>query len=242
MNPIILLTATINARKDGFTKLLDPQKRLDQYLDALNFYLNNTDNKIIFVENSNIDISDKIGNNNLTDRLEILTFDGNKHEKCLGKGIGEMNIIEYALVHSKFIQQNRNSIIFKITGRLILLNIANHLNLLKSKLLLDNMVIGDLRHNLSSADSRFFGGTIRFYKEFIFKYKSLINDSNGFYFEHALAKSILSAIINDFSYEPLSYYLDFNGQSGSSGIMYNDNFIRTYVRNIKMKIKSHFLK
>ena len=58
MTQILFLTACVNSKGMAYTKLSNPEIRLQQYKDTLNWYLENTDMKILLVENSGYDFSD----------------------------------------------------------------------------------------------------------------------------------------------------------------------------------------
>ena len=57
MNQIIFLMACVNPKGMAYTKLSNPEIRLQQYKEALDWYLENTGNKILLVENSGYDFS-----------------------------------------------------------------------------------------------------------------------------------------------------------------------------------------
>lgn len=122
---VILLTATIDPRGMGLTKLTNPVTRENQYLDALEFYLNETKLKIVFCENTGTNIYNKINSAEKDSRLEYLTFQGNNYDKSKGKGYGEAKIISYALKNSKFLEDC--IYIIKITGRIKVLNINDYI-------------------------------------------------------------------------------------------------------------------
>lgn len=208
MKKVILLTGCINPNGMSFTQLNNPCERQKQYIDAIHFYLSKTTCKIVFCENSNTDIKPYI--KNAQDRLEILTFSGNQN-KQRGKGYGEAEIIEYALHHSTFIQDN--IIIIKITGRLIVNNI---LQLLKSIRYKHDFVTCLFHSDLKFADSRIFCGTISFFKELL-KNKNKMDDEQGVFFEHILASTVLdsSVCFLPFSEEPC-----ITGFSGTTGKLY----------------------
>jgi len=210
MKTVILLTGCINPNGMPFTLLTDISERQKQYVDAIHYYINNTDYRIVFCENSNTDISPLFKNEQ--GRLEILTFAGNQ-DKQRGKGYGETEIIEYALHQSSFIQDA--CIIIKITGRLIVTNICQILKSLNYK---HDFVTCLFHSNLKFADSRIICGTTSFYKEFL-KNKGCLNDSEGIFFEHVLASTVLDSSICfiPFSEEPL-----ITGISGTTGELYKD--------------------
>lgn len=125
----VVLTATINPPQNRHDiARSDPGLRLEDYKSALLFYLTLPDSlfqHILFIDNSNSDISeleklvDKVNHNK---NVEIMSFDGNNHPPSYGKGYGEFKLLDYGLTKSKYI--NQNSIIWKITGRLKILNLA----------------------------------------------------------------------------------------------------------------------
>ena len=209
MNKVILLTGCINPNGMPFTMLTDTSERQRQYVDAIHYYINHTDCKIVFCENSNTDISSLFDNDQ--SRLEILTFLGNQ-DKQRGKGYGESQIIEYALHHSSFI--NEDSVIIKITGRLLVNNIRQIIDSLKYK---NDFVTCLFHSDLKFADSRIFCGTTSFYKEFL-RYKERMNDFEGIFFEHILASTVLESSYRfiPFTEEPL-----ISGISGSTGKQYH---------------------
>lgn len=241
MEKIILLSATVNANDDGLTKILNPEIRLKQYIKAVHFYLNNTSVKIILVENSNFDFKTILDYAHWRNRLEILFFYGNDYELERGKGFGEMNIIEFALNNSQIIQDIDNCFIFKITGRLILTNVGDFFKQADSLTYPNDYIISDLRQNLSFADSRLFGATINFFKNYLLKYKIVINDSEGIYFEHALAKSILKAISENYIYEPMYNYPNFIGLSATNGLNYRKKILMRFLKNKMRNFKYYVL-
>ena len=210
MKTVILLTGCINPNGMPFTHLNDVSERQKQYVDAIHYYISNTDCEIVFCENSNTDISPLFENKQ--ERLEILTFSGNQN-KQRGKGYGEAEIIDYALQHSSFIQDN--CIIIKITGRLIINNIRQIINSQTSK---HDFVTCLFHSDLKFADSRIFCGTVPFYKEFLIN-KEKMNDGKGVFFEHVLASAVLESSFRfiPFVQEPL-----ITGISGTTGESYQE--------------------
>ena len=222
MEIVILLTGCINPNGMSFTTLTDVNERQTQYFHAIQYYLRNTHCNIVFCENSNTDIRSHFNSNIFKNRLEILTFLGNQ-DKQRGKGYGEAEIIEYALQHS--LLMHKNTIIIKITGRLIINNINTILKSLKHQ---ERDFISCIIHSdFKFADSRIICATSTFYKEFL-NNKNMINDNNGVYFEHALCFSVLNSSITyiPFIEEPLII-----GESGSTGVKY-----QSYLPNKKQRL------
>ena len=218
MNRILFLSACIAPGNMYFTKLTDVAIRQKQYIAALQWYLNNTNFKILFVENTNCDLSEYFVNEIKNGRLEMLTFNGNNYDIKRGKGYGEALILEYGLNHSALLKQASSFV--KITGRLICTNI----NLLTKCCGKDNVlyarIVRDEQKKLT-CDSRLFISSLDFLRIFLSKKESL-NDSNHFYFEHLLF-NVRSLWISG-KKKATEPWLPMNiiGESGSTGSVYNE--------------------
>src|SRR5574344_1117536 len=212
---VILMTACINPDGMVYTKLTDPNERKRQYIDALNYYMSNTSIPIVFVENSNTDISPSL--NLLSSKnIELLTFNGN-HNKIHGKGYGEAEIIEYAINKSKYIEEN--TCIIKITGRLIIKNIQNLILQLALGFLPSRSIICSFNSDYTFADSRIIIAPCPFY-QLLLNNKSLIDDHKNVYFENVLSKTIKEQCA--YSYFPFLIEPQIIGKSGSIGIDYEE--------------------
>ncbi|MCF2559939.1 hypothetical protein I6E23_08225 [Prevotella brevis] len=217
MDDIILLTACINPGGMPFTVVSDATQRLNQYLLALQFYLQNTSCPIVFVDNSNMDKTPFLEyESQYGSRLEILSFDGNK-VKTQGKGFGEMEIIEYALIHSKFNLLLDKHRIVKITGRLIVRNINSLLKCDKWHLYPYKSIVCHVNSDLTFADSRIFI-SLGSFMNLLVKQKKYLNDTKGIYFEHLLCQQIKQQ--KTFTFFPFITEPHFEGISGSTGIKY----------------------
>ena len=217
MDEIILLTACINPGGMPFTVVSDATQRLNQYLLALQFYLQNTSCPIVVVDTSNMDKTPFLEyESQYGSRLEILSFDGNK-VKTQGKGLGEMEIIEYALIHSKFNLLLDKHRIVKITGRLIVRNINSLLKCDKWHLYPYPSIVCHVNSDLTFADSRIFI-SLGSFMYLLVKQKKYLNDTKGIYFEHLLCQQIKQQ--KTFTFFPFITEPHFEGISGSTGIKY----------------------
>ena len=109
----------------------DPHDRLQDYEKALKFYLpllSQCIDSIVFAENSNSDISvlrGIIAQAGVTERVEFLVFDGLDHPPIYGRAYGELKLINYVMNHSLIINtQDREMIVWKVTGRYIISNLC----------------------------------------------------------------------------------------------------------------------
>lgn len=130
---IVLLTATISPPKNAKNLVVvDSSLRLQQYLSAFEFYLQQIQQKcfshIVFVDNSGSDCSSLnklVIDNNLTNQVEIISYYGLDHPVVYGRGFGEFKLVEYAMLNSRIIlSADKDAAIWKITGRYIVTNLA----------------------------------------------------------------------------------------------------------------------
>ncbi len=236
-NILLFLTGTINTYNKEFCVLNDPEKRKNEYINTIRYYLANYGYRILFVENSNENISSQFEVEIENKQLEILCFDGNKYDEKIGKGLGEMLCIEYGILHSSFIRQN--PFIFKITGRYKILNLKNFIDFYKTHS--DTELIADLTNNFKSSQSCIFGFKPFFAKKFLLNYTSILNDTSGIYFEHALAKAVLLAISENIKFYIFRYYPKIHAISGTTGKAYNISFFYFSLRRLKYFIRYYIM-
>lgn len=234
---ILLLTGCINPNGMPFTALNNKEERQNQYVEALHFYLSQTSYPIVFTENSGTDISILFQKEIESGRMEYITFMGNQ-EKKRGKGYGECEILKYALKCSKLINNSPDSRIVKITGRLIIRNINVILRFHKA-IFPKNTVFFNINSELNFSDSRLIIAPIGFYYAFQ-KNGNEINDSAGYYFEHALLDTMKSE--KRYQYSPFFLSPQIEGSSGSTGYTYEEvpGSLQFFVRYFKLAISQRY--
>lgn len=190
MNQILFLTACVNPKGMAYTKLSNSGIRLLQYKEALDWYLENTEHKILLVENSGYDFSYCYQKQIEEGRLEMLCYDGNDYNRSLGKGYGEAAIMEYGFIHSSLINSHQDDLcIVKITGRLLCLNINDLCRSCKGvNTVYANISKDDWDGNI--ATSQVVMAPVSFFKESFLPRREEINDSKCRHFEHVLYDSI----------------------------------------------------
>lgn len=235
---IILLTGCIEPNGMVQTTLKDKEVRKEQYINALNFYLQKTGYSVVFVDNSNSDISYLFKTYIQSGRLEYLSFCGNQR-KDRGKGYGECEIIQYALDHSNIIKTSKDKRIAKITGRLVVKNINSVISL-HSVLFNHKTVFFSINSDLSFSDSRLIIAPTIFYTKFLTS-KEDIDDSKGYFFEHALIDTFRK--YHDLSYSPFYIMPRIEGMSGSTGEVYSNeaNTYSFYMKYVKYSIRQRYL-
>ena len=105
----VLMTATLRPPAAAVARS-DPNDRLNDYLDALRFYLDTPDavvNRILFVDNSASDLGplqDLVRNHAHGKRVELISFSGNDHPPERGKAYGEFKLMDHGLKQSTLFQ------------------------------------------------------------------------------------------------------------------------------------------
>lgn len=236
-NICILLTATIDPKGIVFLKRNNPIVRENDYIKSMKRWMEMQQFPIVFCENSDYNI-DKIKNivkKHKKKKIEILQFDGQCFPREFGKGYGEVIIINYAIRHSKIIKSS--DYIIKVTGRYIVENIKKMTErLLRNS---DIYVMADFKNNLTWADSSVFAFKSSFIVDYLLKFQNLLNDSKGFYFEHALARAICRAIGDGYKWVPLPHKPIVIGYSGTSDTPYKASKVRWLSGEVIHKIKNY---
>lgn len=235
----------------SYTVINDPSLRLEQYIESLKFYLNETNYKIVFVENTNTDISGFFQFEIDSRRLEILMFDGNNYPRYLGKGFGEMSIIEYAINNSFILKNNSDKYIVKLTGRIKIVNINDILNRLSKNIKADLKFTSTQLRTPNKSYSELIIAPYFFYKSFLINKKSMLNDSCGIYFEHILSLSLFQWVKNGNKFLDMPAFVKKEGSQGSTGVTYYPHipfrnkiklFIRHIINSLAFKILLYFKK
>ena len=98
-NVILLLTACIKPNVTDTIAVSDWHERQRMYVEAVQWYVDNTPYEILFVENSGTDISQLV--NDKDGRVEFLTFNSPPTVPDRSRSYKEMEILEYAKAQSK---------------------------------------------------------------------------------------------------------------------------------------------
>lgn len=232
MEVILLLTACIKPNVTDYIAIPDYTERKNMYIDAINWYIRNTDFKIIFVENSGTNIEGNIMKAD-SNRIEFLTFESKPTVPERSRSYKEIEILEYAFKHSRFLKKE-DLIIVKITGRLILQNINDIIkSLLRKGRKVKGFVSSAKNARKPFSDCRFIYFSKNFWP-YLYKQKEKIWPTYGM--EWVLGDAIRDAQKNGikFIYPPL--YEDIEGIGMSQGHSLKSHGFQL----LKKKIK-HFI-
>ena len=193
MDFCLILTATINPGEMPDLVRKDVITRLEDYKKSFEFWVNKSSvKKIVFIENSNYDLSFfyNFAKQFKDKEIEILSNDLNsKFDKTLGKGYGQYLCLNEVFQNS-VIARNTNYFI-DVTGRHCVTNfeiILEDINFNKSDIYVN------LSNNLKFSDTNIYAGNKDFFMNYVIPETSKTNDKNGNIFENCVAKSCFKAI------------------------------------------------
>lgn len=229
MKRLLFLTSTVRPALPNYVG--DVDGRIREYISAINYYITNTDYKILVIDNSGYDFHQVVPRSN---RFEALFFTEDVDNAARGKGYGESRILDYGFSHSLFI--NDASQIIKITGRHIIKNINSLLRFCSG----DKIVYVDSNINFTYAHSYFFVAPKSFYTNFLFPHQEEMNDSKGVHMEHVLAKSLREWKSLGYKYRQFVLPIYIIGHPGTTKIAYRkpslDRYIKILVKYIMTRI------
>ena len=231
---VIFLTATIQPGTFDFVGRANYQERESDYYHAIKFYMS-MQLPLVFVDNSNFH-SEKI--HGLTKDYPLFEYHTFKSEKSIeGKGHGEIEIFDYALVHSEMLK--KTDWIIKISGRYIIENISTFL----SKIDLEGQeVFVNYTRNMRWADTRFILIKKTFYHEY-FKpcVEKYLDEKNMVLLEHIFARSVhlFQASGGEISIWPC--YPFYNAHDGTNGEKVYFNYFKKFKYRFYFKLKSKIL-
>jgi len=158
---ILILTATITPPDNvPNLKRSDPLIRRKDYLEALRHYLtlpNEVVDRIVFIENSQSDLSDLkelaelLGNDK---HVEFISFNGLDYPPHYGRAYGEFKMLDFGVQNSVILNSIESTECFwKVTGRLKLFNLKD---LIKKSPPSYKMIIDFLKTPTEMVDLRLF--------------------------------------------------------------------------------------
>lgn len=241
---VLLLTATVTSQWEHNNKVINPELRLIQYVNAIQWYLDHTPFRIVIGENSGYYQLLEHFDSKYQDRLELICYIETNTTRTFG--YNEMLILRHLKDESKFISDSK--LIFKVTGRLITRNIMSHVHQLRN--IRGDFFAAHLHRSLLYIDSRFFAFTTSKFDEILalqdvccavywvdIHAGKCKNGENGLYvdFESTIGAAIRNSLRND---KNSFYYLVFpfiiSGVEGFYGIKYDDSLwfrIKGYVKS-----------
>lgn len=225
---VLLLTATVTPQFNYMAH--KPTERLEHYISAIKWYLENTPYKLVIGENSNYcQLCDTL-DRKYRERVELISWQETNTSRTFG--YNEFLILKKVYQQSLFVKEAK--LIIKITGRLIVKNIKWHIRQLQ--LFSGDYIAADIHRSLVYIDSRFFAFTVSKYEEILAKEDACCavfwddihsgksrNGDDGKYvdFESTIGAVIKESFIADKStFKYLWFPIYIEGIEGYKGIQY----------------------
>ena len=237
----LILTATINPGDMPDLVRKDVSTRLNDYKKSFEFWLKkSTIKKIIFIENSNYDLSFfyNLAKKYKDKKIEILSNNLNsKFSKSLGKGYGQYLCLNEVFKISSLAKETNYFI--DVTGRHCVKNfekILEDINFNRSDIYVN------LSNNLKFSDTNIYAGSKDFFINYVIPETSKTNDEEYNIFEHCVAKATLKAISNGFTLSRTPIYPVIDGYIGTNGKKYKQNFFKKLKLYLFRILKIYFFK
>lgn len=191
------MTATVIPAVNAGIKRSDPKLRLEDYKQALRFWLgypHPAADRILLLENSAADLSDLhrivAHHNPLAKEVEILSVPGNKIPEGRNYGYTEMQLLDEGLVRSRL--RLATTHLIKVTGRLTFPAVGRALDLTPKPfdVLIDFRKLGFPRSGFD-AQTQLFVVSHTFYDRVLRDARNNMNSTDIRLIEHLLAHKII---------------------------------------------------
>jgi len=235
----IILTCTINPIQMPNLARSNPEIRFQDYKKSFNFWVNNTFvNKIILIENSNYDLSyfNKIAKDIKNKEIEIISSNSNnRYDKSLGKGYGQYLCLKEVFDQSQIAKTTKYFV--DVTGRHC---IKNFKAIIEDIIKNESDIYVNITDNLKFADANIYGGTKKFFINYLLPETKKTNDSQNNIFENCVASATLKAVSDGMNLSKTPIYADIEGFIGTNGKKYKQNIIKKIKLFFFRKLKIYF--
>jgi len=227
----VLITSAVHV-SSAQTVYCDEQKRLQETLSGLMHWVATPSvRQVVICDGSGFDFAPA-----LTDlrsayqhvEIEALTFTNDIDAvRARGKGYGEGEIVNHALVHSRILAAA--PAFAKCTGKLWVSNFAKCLRGFNGTAAFDYN--GKLTPQF--IDTRFYLVDKGFHRDVLAQAYREVDDTSGFYLEHAYQKALASRRLADYVMCPTPRI---RGVSGSMGVAYQTQGFKALLRDVRSRL------
>ena len=235
----IILTCTVNPIQMPNLVRSNPEIRFQDYKKSFNFWVNNAFvNKIILLENSNFDLSyfNEVAEDIKNKEIEIISSNSNnEYDKSLGKGYGQYLCLKEIFDQSQIAKTTKYFI--DVTGRHC---VKNFKAIIEDIIKNESDIYVNITDNLKFADANIYGGTKKFFINYLLPETKKTNDSQNKIFENCVASATLKAISDGMNLSKTPIYADIEGFIGTNGKKYKQNIIKKIKLFFFRKLKIYF--
>jgi len=235
----IILTCTVNPIQMPNLVRSNPEIRFQDYKKSFNFWVNNAFvNKIILLENSNFDLSyfNEVAEDIKNKEIEIISSNSNnEYDKSLGKGYGQYLCLKEIFDQSQIAKTTKYFI--DVTGRHC---VKNFKAIIEDIIKNESDIYVNITDNLKFADANIYGGTKKFFINYLLPETKKTNDSQNKIFENCVASATLKAISDGMNLSKTPIYADIDGFIGTNGKKYKQSIIKKIKLFFFRKLKIYF--
>ncbi|MDB3903508.1 hypothetical protein N9297_01995 [Candidatus Pelagibacter sp.] len=235
----IILTCTVNPIQMPNLVRSNPEIRFQDYKKSFNFWVNNAFvNKIILLENSNFDLSyfNEVAKDIKNKEIEIISSNSNnEYDKSLGKGYGQYLCLKEIFDQSQIAKTTKYFI--DVTGRHC---VKNFKAIIEDIIKNESDIYVNITDNLKFADANIYGGTKKFFINYLLPETKKTNDSQNKIFENCVASATLKAISDGMNLSKTPIYADIEGFIGTNGKKYKQSIIKKIKLFFFRKFKIYF--
>ena len=237
----IILPCTVSPGEIPNLVRKDIETRLNDYKKSFNFWINNKNvNKIIFIENSGYDLTffKNLAKSNQNKEIEILSTNSNNFlDKKRGKGFGEHTCLKEVFDLSEI--SKKTNYFIGVTGR----HCVNNFDIILKDIISNNADIYiNLSDNLKFSDTNIYGGSKKFFLEYVLPETKKTTDIKNYFFENHVANATLKAVSDGLSLSNTPIYPDIEGFIATNGKKYKQNIFKKIKLFFFRKLKIYFFK
>jgi hypothetical protein len=194
---LLVMTATIIPAENAGVKRADPQLRLQDYKQALRYWLgykHRAAQRILLLENSGADLTElraiAVEENPRGKPVEILSVPGNQIPEGRNYGYTEMQMLDEGLASSQLRQQTTHTI--KVTGRLTFPALGKALDMVAEpfELMVECRKLGFPRRGFDAA-TQLFVCSHEFYDHVLRDSKQEMNSTDVRLLEHLIFRKVI---------------------------------------------------
>ncbi len=235
----LILTCTINPVDIPNLVRKDPKIRFEDYKKSFNFWIKQPEvKKIIFIENSNYDITYFKNLSKAVDKkIEFFSNNlNNSFDKKLGKGFGQYLCFKEIFEKSKLAKET--DYFFNVTGRHIVTNFNQIYKDMASK---KNDIYINLTDNLKFCNTTVFGSSKKFFINYFLPEAKKTSDLESEILERKMAKAVLKAVADGFILSDIPVYSNLEGFIGTNGKKFSFNLFKRIKLYFFRKLKLYFV-
>tara|TARA_B100001121_G_scaffold277336_1_gene267195 strand:+ start:749 stop:1492 length:744 start_codon:yes stop_codon:yes gene_type:complete len=235
----LILTCTIDPGDMPNLVRSNIDSRLKDYKKSFNFWLKNDFiKKLILIENSNYDLTyfRNVSKNVANKEIEIISSNSNNtFNKELGKGYGQYLCLKE--VFEKSVIAKKTDYFIDVTGRHC---VKNFDNIIRHIFSCNTDIYVNITNNLKFADCNIYGGSKKFFLDYLIPETEKTNDKTNKIFENCVANAVLKAISEGLILSDTPIYADIEGYIGTNGKKYKQNFFKKTKLYFYRKLKNYF--